>query len=90
MDQNCASREAIVPQVLGVVEKQLDRLGDITQKLVERLENVTRAASEAKSQQPEPERAAFGVLMAERIARIGEGLEKNGDRLQSVLDRLEI
>ena len=88
MDQNACSREAVVPQILGKVEKQLDRLGDITQKLVERLEPVTRASTDAKT--PQSERPASGVVMAERIARIDEGLEKNGDRLRSLLDRLEI
>ena len=90
MDANCdeASREAAVPQTLGRVEKQLDRLGDTTQKLVERLDSVTRVSQEPKA--PQPERSAYGVQMAERIARIEDGLENNVDRLQSTLDRLEI
>jgi len=87
-DQNGGSREAMVPKVLGMVEKQVDRLGDITQKLVERLDSVTRASQESKA--PQSERATSGVAMAERIARIEDGLENNVDRLQSILDRLEI
>jgi len=90
MDANCggAQREAVVPKVLGMVEKQLDRLGDITQKLGERLESVTSTSEVAKA--PESERPSSGVPMAERIARISEGFENNGDRLQYLLDHLEI
>ena len=88
MDQNGATREAVVPNVLGMVEKQLNRLGDITQKLVERLETVTRTSTDAKT--PQSERPSYGVPMAERFARIEEGLANTGDKLQSLLDRLEI
>ena len=88
MDAECATREAVVPNVLGMVEKQLNRLGDITQKLVERLETVTRTSTDAKT--PQSERPSYGVPMAERFARIEEGLANTGDKLQSLLDRLEI
>ena len=90
MDVNCggAQREAVVLKVLGMVEKQLDRLGNIAQKLVERLETVTRASTDAKT--PQSERPCYGVPMAERFVRIEEGLADTGDKLQSLLDRLEI
>ena len=90
MDANCgeAQREAMVPKALGMVEKQLDRLGNIAQKLVERLETVTRASTDAKT--PQSERPCYGVPMAERFARIEEGLTDTGDKLQFLLDRLEI
>lgn len=83
-----AQREAVVPKVLGMVEKQLDRLSDIAVKMQERLDTVTRASTADKPQQSES--PSYGVPMAERFARIEEGLESIGDRLQSLLDRLEI
>ena len=88
MGPDCTNREAVVPNVLGMVEKQVNRLGDISQKLVERLEIVTRTSTDAKT--PQSERPSYGVPMAERFARIEEGLTDTGDKLQSLLDHLEI
>ena len=84
----CEVREAAIPHVLNKLEKSLDRLADLTHKLVERLEVVTHAQAEPKG--AEPPATSHGVPMAERIARINEGLENAGGRLQDVLDRLEI
>ena len=84
----CEVREAAIPHGLNKLEKNLDRLADTTHKLVERLEIVTHAQAESKG--AEPPAASHGVPLAERIARINEGLENAVGRLQDVLDRLEI
>ena len=88
MNDNSPDREAAVPQVLNLIEKHVDRLTDLTQKLDERLKVVANSQTQEKAE--EATRASFGVPLAERIARISEGIENNCDRLQSVLDRLEI
>ena len=88
MCETATAREAMIPKAFGDVEKQLDRLSDLTHRLIERLDTLTRPRDTEKA--PQPERPSSGVQIVDRLTRISGGVETIGDGLQSLIDRLEI
>jgi len=76
-----------VETAINALEHTTERLQDLSQMLVCRLEQVTCSATPKVE---EEKRQEYGTPLAERLAKIDEGLDIAGWNLQSILDRLQI